>query len=308
MWYLIIHNDIAGGGEFIEGTTIGGIRRLYFENFVLPPAAHLLHAGIAVPRRANNWWNTYGLFRNPYYSLSFVLEQGRGCYRDENGFTCQLSYGSVVIVNPRVSQHFGPGKGELWSDLLVSFNGTIFDALLQSQVIDVHCPVWLLEDPAPWARRLELLLTAARPITEKGIVNEALCFLTFLRELLENARPEAVKPTSSDWFTKACNMLTNDLSQKVDMQAVAQELGMSYHTFRSYFAKRAGMPPSQYRNRQRIEAACQFLKQTNKRCVDIAFHFGYSSEQRFSMDFKKFTGVSPTTYRKRHRAKVAPTA
>lgn len=288
----------------MHGSTIGGVRRLYFENFVLPPAAHLLHAGIAMPRRANNWWNTYGLFRNPYYSMTFVLEKGSGCYRDENDFTCQLSYGNVVITNPAVKQHFGPGKDEFWNDLLVSFNGTIFDALLDCRFIDTRTPVYRVEDPESWARRLEMLLTAARPSTETGVIHEALGFLSFLRELLENATPEGSQLSASDWFTKACTMLTNDLSRKIEMQEMARELGMSYHTFRSYFSKRAGMPPAQYRNKQRIEAACILLKTTNKRCVDIAFHFGYSSEQRFSMDFKKVIGISPVDYRRRHRAKL----
>jgi AraC-like DNA-binding protein len=125
-------------------------------------------------------------------------------------------------------------------------------------------------------------------------------FLAFLFEMLESATPTQVGDTAGDWFGQACRMLTNDLHHKVKYRQVADALGMSYHTFRAYFTKRAGIPPAQYRDAQRLKAAKDLLiNNPHKSCKQIAFTLGYYNGDHFSAQFKKQVGVSPNQYRKK---------
>jgi len=277
---------------------MGDVRGLYFENSIHPPAGHLIQAGMATPGRRNDWWDVRDLRSFPYYNFSIILESGAGFYRDENGYSCQLSFGNFILIPPGLKQYYGPGKDEYWSELCVSFNGALFKTLQRYKIIHKTLPVWHVGQSSLWIERLQPLLAAPRPTSHAGIIREAAAFLALLLEILENASPASGGEVSSDWFENACVMLTVDLSQKVDLQQIARNLGMSYHTFRTYFAQRAGRSPIEYRNVQRIKTACHFLKSTTAPCRDIAFRMGYATEQRFSADFKQKMGMPPSEYRK----------
>jgi AraC-like DNA-binding protein len=123
-------------------------------------------------------------------------------------------------------------------------------------------------------------------------------------EILEEATPLQKQAPVGDWFTQACQMLTRDLHHKVDWNSIASEFGMSYHTFRFYFTRRAGMPPTRYRDQIRLRTACDYLTyNTHKSCEEIAFNLGYASLQHFSTYFKKRMELSPNEYRKKWQAK-----
>src|SRR5690606_19638464 len=108
-----------------------------------------------------------------------------------------------------------------------------------------------------------------------------------------------VGATQRDWFDQACQLLTRDL-HKVDLQAIARELGMSYPSFRLNFTRRAGMPPYQYREHKRIAAACETLRNNpSKLYKELAFSLGYSRGDHFAKQFKRHTGMLPGEYQRK---------
>jgi len=281
----------------------GAKRHLFFERPDRGLPGQILQSGSGMPVRQNDWWNIHEMSSLPYYVLVMMQEGGRGFFRDEKGFECQLEFGHFLLISPGVKRLYGPGKDDHWSELSIAFRGSIFDLHSKCGVFDAHQPVWRLERPAVWTRRLHALLEAPRPVNEVGIARETADFLRLLLGMLEKATPVVKHVPSSDWFTRACVMLTADLSRKTDYRQVAEELGMSYNTFRHYFTQRAGMPPSRYRDSQRIKVACDFLKNTRKPHREIAFYLGYSSEQHFSAHFKEWMQMAPRAYRKQHGRK-----
>lgn len=279
-------------------TLVGAQREFYFENYSPHGAGYLLRGGVGIPTRRNDWSDVREMWSYPYYVLEMMLEDGAGSYRNESGFECKLGYGDFFLALPDFKQYYGPGREEKWSELCVSFAGRAFDLLQESVVSRLKCPVWHLSHPAPWIERLRTELQKPRPSTELGGALETARFLTFLLEMIEHATPVTGGEATSDWFSQACLLLTRDLHHKVDVQGIAGSLGMSYHTFRLYFKRRAGISPSQYRDQQRIKIATDLLRTTNKPCKSIAFILGYSNGDHFSSHFKEHTGLSPREYRK----------
>jgi len=277
---------------------LGANREFYFENLPDDSPGQLLRGGIGIPRRRNDMSDTREMWAYPYYVLEMMQEEGSGSYRNENGFGCQLAYGNFFFVYPGFKQYYGPGKDENWSEICVSFAGRIFDLYRENNILHPHQPVWHLSDPAPWIERLRSLLQTPRPTVALDRAVEATRLLHFLLEMMQEATPVESGHAPSDWFTQACLMLTSDLAHKSDLNRVASQLGMSYHTFRLYFTQRAGMSPLQYRNAKRIEAANGLLIGTDKSCRSIAFMLGYCSGDHFSADFKRHTGLSPREYRR----------
>jgi len=286
---------------------LGNFDELYFDNGAPDPAGDFLGAGISLPFRPSDWWEMRGLWSYPYYSLNLILEGGSGSYRNESGFQCNLRYGNFFLTFPGIKQHYGPGKQERWSELYVGFRGQIFDHYLKQGILQHYLPVWQLDDPAPWMKRFQQLLQAPRPHTRIGTAREVTRFLALLFEMQEQAQPVQASLANSDWFSQACLMLTADMHHKVNLREVAEQLGMSYHTFRLYFTQRAGMPPMQFRDKHRLRAACEWLvSNPHKSCKQIAFTLGYYNGDHFSAHFKRHMGMTPNQYRKRFGGISAP--
>ena len=59
-----------------------------------------------------------------------------------------------------------------------------------------------------------------------------------------------------------------------------------------------GITIQQYITSLRLKRACHFLISSSLSFSEIAYYCGYSSEQYFSMAFKKHMGIAPSAYRK----------
>ena len=88
-------------------------------------------------------------------------------------------------------------------------------------------------------------------------------------------------------------------SEKISLQALAEEFGFNY-TYLSYlFKKTLGRSPSEYVTQCRIDQAKRLLSQSEERSVkEISNAVGYDDPYFFSRVFKAATGLSPSEYRK----------
>ena len=88
-------------------------------------------------------------------------------------------------------------------------------------------------------------------------------------------------------------------SEKISLQALAEEFGFNY-TYLSYlFKKTLGRSPSEYVTQCRIDQAKRLLSQSEERSVkEISNAVGYDDPYYFSRVFKAATGLSPPEYLK----------
>lgn len=87
----------------------------------------------------------------------------------------------------------------------------------------------------------------------------------------------------------------------VSVQQIARQMGMSRNQCTRLFSKIFGMPPRQYITSQRLLQAKERLIQTEQSIETIARDLGFASLSHFSRQFKRWTGVSPISYRPKHR-------
>ena len=287
-----------------QGTRFKTKQSLFFGNEIKNPVGYLRSGGIGLSSRRNNEPNMQQLRTWPHYILVMLLENSTAVYQDEEGFTCSLAYGDFLFAFPGFKQLYGPDRGDYWAELNVGFSGALFDLYREWGVLHPSHAVWHLENPAPWIGRLREFLEAPRPNSPREIARETALFAAFLMEIMEAATPRQPDQTSNDWFTRACIMLTNDLSTKVDLHAIAEELGMGYDTFRLHFTQRAGVAPLKYRNEKRIRIACDLLRNTRKTVAEIAFYLGFRDDRHFSTFLKKHTGLSPRAHRRQNIVQI----
>jgi AraC family transcriptional regulator len=82
---------------------------------------------------------------------------------------------------------------------------------------------------------------------------------------------------------------------------LATETGLSPFHFLRTFETVTGTTPHQYMLRTRLRAAAVRLASEQTKIVDLAFESGFGDVSNFNRAFRAEFGVSPTTYRLRHR-------
>ena len=107
---------------------------------------------------------------------------------------------------------------------------------------------------------------------------------------------------------------TNDIKQRAMVEKIVQYVKEHYATgfkleelslvtFLSekqlceFFKKYTGMTIIEFSQKVRIEEACNFLKTTEKKVIEIAWEVGYKDLKFFNQIFKRITKVTPREYR-----------
>ncbi|NJM75954.1 MAG: helix-turn-helix transcriptional regulator, partial [Acaryochloridaceae cyanobacterium RU_4_10] len=107
------------------------------------------------------------------------------------------------------------------------------------------------------------------------------------------------------WRTSPKKIATSDryindhLAEDVTVTEIANELEMSQYYFSRLFKQSIGASPYQYVMQQRIERAQSLLKTTSLSVAAIAQLVGFSNHNQLTLQFRKFTGITPSNYRKR---------
>ncbi|MDX1682098.1 MAG: AraC family transcriptional regulator [Phycisphaeraceae bacterium] len=113
------------------------------------------------------------------------------------------------------------------------------------------------------------------------------------------ARERAV-PTPA--LEKARRRLEQRLDEDVPIPELARAAGVTPNYLHRLFHDHIGETPVRYRQRRRIDRARRLLQTTDRSITDIALSIGFGSSQYFATVFRRFTGTSPTQYRRRVQA------
>lgn len=92
----------------------------------------------------------------------------------------------------------------------------------------------------------------------------------------------------------------NHIYEDLSLAQLAHMAHLSEGRFKTNFRFYTGLPPREYILRQKIKQAKQLLSEPSLSITQISYQLGFSSSQYFSTVFKKFTSLSPTTYRNQY--------
>jgi AraC-like DNA-binding protein/mannose-6-phosphate isomerase-like protein (cupin superfamily) len=117
--------------------------------------------------------------------------------------------------------------------------------------------------------------------------------------LVEAMRQILVPPIEPEQFVAAAiTYLRKHLCEPVRMDDLVRYVGFSRARMFDIFKAQTGLTPNDYLQRLRVESAQEQLRQTDRSVTEIASATGFSSGQYFSTVFARYTGVSPTRFRK----------
>ena len=103
------------------------------------------------------------------------------------------------------------------------------------------------------------------------------------------------------WLEKLSNAIEyieNNLDKDISIDAAAQIACCSTYYFQRVFTYVAGISLSEYIRRRRMSQAAFELQKTDKKVLDIALKYGYSSPTAFNRAFQSVHGITPVAAKK----------
>ncbi|MYM22146.1 helix-turn-helix domain-containing protein [Duganella sp. FT135W] len=108
--------------------------------------------------------------------------------------------------------------------------------------------------------------------------------------LQSSAAPESLA-------SRVQSFVMNHLADNLSVELLADVVCMSSRHFSRQFAKEVGVPPAEFVQRARIDAARNLLEGTDLAVKTVAYRCGFGSAARLRLVFSQRFGVTPNQYR-----------
>lgn len=92
-------------------------------------------------------------------------------------------------------------------------------------------------------------------------------------------------------------IIDSRLHEPLDVRTLGAAVGLSGSRLAHLFRSELGAPPQRFVEQQRMRSAAQLLELTRRTVAEVARAVGYDDPLYFSGRFRRWSGLSPTTYR-----------
>ncbi len=110
------------------------------------------------------------------------------------------------------------------------------------------------------------------------------------------------------WRAAYCIEQSIRRGERFEPAALASQMAMSQRTVERLFRRWTAVTPLRYYQRRRIEHARRLLSDPQRSVTDVAHELGFADGPHFTKVFQRYTGATPTDYRRQQFTLVAPGA
>jgi AraC family transcriptional regulator len=214
-------------------------------------------------------------------------------------FNCKLSF------VPAGHRFYG------WQTPRVLTRVTYFYIDLQNRLFELEsgnrCPTisprLFFFDQAIWDTALKLKAEVGNSDPGSRQYADALS-LVLMHELtrLERAAFAATAPLRGGlpaWQQRrVMEFIEEHLAEEISLAALAELVDLSLYHFARAFTQSFGVPPHRYHMARRIDRAKSLLEKPAFSVTQIGIQIGFREASSFTRAFRKFTGLTPTEYRR----------
>ncbi len=141
------------------------------------------------------------------------------------------------------------------------------------------------------------ILAAGEKVIQLPQNRRAFGFLLCYTASIERSN-EVIKMDYMTLIWSICVLAENSAKSEIDLTELAKQTGFSVAHIRDVFRQRTGKPLMHYVQERKIANAAQELLHCSDDIIEVAMRFGYSSRDVFSRVFKRYTGYTPSEFRK----------
>lgn len=127
-----------------------------------------------------------------------------------------------------------------------------------------------------------------------------LLLLTLLEPLQESVSGAASSGIVPVEVSTSVQLMRDELARRWTVASLAEEVGMSRSAFASLFSEVVGKTPMTVLLDYRMQRAGDLLARSRLSIREIAAEVGYRSSATFSTVFRKWSGLSPSEFRRSH--------
>ncbi len=226
------------------------------------------------------------------YDTTVSLATLESNYENEKLLMDAVSKGKLHLVTAVASSVFNNGTEPRLTDSLRNRKNylIILKTLLRkaAEYGGVH-PVHIHRLSAFYAQSIESVRTMKESLQLQKDMIRDYCLLVKNHSLSKY----------SYYVGKAITLVHYDLTADLSLRAIAAQLNVNGSYLSKLFHKECGCTLTEYVNRQRIERSVVLLRDPNRLIQDIATECGFQDVTYFIRVFRKYFGMTPTSYRNR---------
>ena len=238
----------------------------------------------------------------------FYVVTGEGFFCTESG-QHPIQKGSLILINPNVRHTEKSTTPQALTYI------TLGVELLKFQFHDTNADFYIYDFSPYTGIILPILNTMLDEVKQKKNSYDLICqnYLSILLLKISRITKDEFAITTSRDLPAECEVIKNYIDRHsqepltLDMLADISHLNKFYLSH--IFSKAYGISPINYLLERRILHSKELLKSSDFSITQIAHLSGFSSPNYFSQSFKKYTGVTPKSYRQKYKigtSDVAP--
>lgn len=104
--------------------------------------------------------------------------------------------------------------------------------------------------------------------------------------------------------SKTIDYIENHLNEKFNLDEIAKAVGYSKYHLNRIFSEITGKTIHKYIQERRLSDSAVKLISSNHPIIEISQEAGYSSQQSYTLAFRRFYQCSPKAYRKQYRVSL----
>ncbi len=231
------------------------------------------------------------------YQLLYVT-RGEGVFETTNQRPTRLREGDLFLLFPHEWHTYHPGP-QGWNCYWIGFSGRNVDDRVRAGFLTPQHPIYHVGFSDTITRLYDEAYHAA--VQEAaysqqllaGIVNHLIGLMYSLeRNILLSKNSEHV-----DMINRARFIMRKEVESDLTVQQIAEQLGVSYSSFRKLFKEYTGISPALYQQDLKLQRAKELLSTTDLFVKEIAYMLNFDSPDYFSSKFKRKTGLKPSDFR-----------
>lgn len=235
------------------------------------------------------------------HSVSYVRKGSFGC--QTRGRTFDLVTGSVLVGFPG-DEYVCTHDHHVCGDECLSF-------FLEAELVETiggRREAWRVGAAPPLSELMvlgELAQASADGRSDVGLDEVGHLFASRFVDAVSGhqRKPVAVKARDRRRAVETASWIEAHSHQPIDLDAAANQAGISPFHFLRLFSRVLGVTPHQYLVRSRLRHAARLLADETIAITDIAYDVGFGDLSNFVRTFHRAAGVSPGAFREASRGK-----
>ncbi|KRE49615.1 AraC family transcriptional regulator [Paenibacillus sp. Soil522] len=238
-----------------------------------------------------------------YYLIHIVLD-GEGMFETlGNAHSCKA--GDAFVIFPDILVKYEASMSNPWEYMWVGFSGEIVESSLASIGISPDRAV-IRDSSLPAMKRMFRNLRKSMEKTNVPALGnmEASGWLRLILHelgqvhLTVNSEVSIPESRSYRQIDQAIRLLSLQYGQQLSIEGIAHTLGYHRAHLTRLFKEATGLPPMQYLYKVRMKKAEELLE-GELTIAQIAASVGYNDPLFFTKQFHKWSGQSPTEFRRK---------